>query len=257
MKTLGGQPATSRSLLLLCRTCHTGQFLAKLATNTAKPKGVRVLFPRDVHSVLAVTSATKIPGCGAGTSAARYFAQSGLKSILDLRRLGIRELRERLGEQLGAKVGARMPRSVQGKSRQDPRCVGRSPWAWGKENRRAQKGGIIASVVGGCISPKGTKVSQDRGAKGFQCSCQAFPLSQTSHTRACRESTSPRLFHEWSLSQVYDRCRGIDHDPTEPKPEPSRVSSSISFVPLIKPAPCLGKPNEVRDDTAPKGPLAT
>lgn len=48
-----------------------------------------------------------------------------------------------------------------------------------------------------------------------------------------------------SRPQVYDRCRGIDDDPVEPNPEPSRVSSSMSLVPLIKPAQCLGMPNEV------------
>lgn len=49
-----------------------------------------------------------------------------------------------------------------------------------------------------------------------------------------------------ALFQVYDRCRGIDHDPVEPDPIPSRVSSQLSLVPLIAPADCFGKPGEVR-----------
>lgn len=80
------------------------QFLAKLATNLAKPKGVRVLCHRDVPCVLASTPAIKIPGCGAGSVAARQFAQWGATSVLDLRRVGAAELRDRLGDHLGAKV---------------------------------------------------------------------------------------------------------------------------------------------------------
>lgn len=49
------------------------------------------------------------------------------------------------------------------------------------------------------------------------------------------------------LFQVYDRCRGIDKDPVEPDPIPSRISSQLSLVPLITPAHCLGKPGEVRE----------
>lgn len=48
------------------------------------------------------------------------------------------------------------------------------------------------------------------------------------------------------LLQVYDRCRGIDHDPVEPDPIPSRVSSQLSLAPLITPAHCLGNPGKVR-----------
>lgn len=51
---------------------------------------------------------------------------------------------------------------------------------------------------------------------------------------------------ELTLFQVYDRCRGVDNDPVEPDPTPSRVSSQLSLVPLITPAHCLGKPGEVR-----------
>eukprot|EP00752_Nemacystus_decipiens_P009989 g8908.t1 len=124
----------------------SNKFLAKLVTNLAKPRGVRVLLRRDVASLLASTPATKIPGCGAGSAAARQFAALGVSSILDLRRAQAPELRARLGEQLGVKV--------------------------------------------------------------------------------------------------YARCRGIDHDPVEPDPIPSRVSSQLSLVPLITPARCLGKPGE-------------
>lgn len=46
--------------------------------------------------------------------------------------------------------------------------------------------------------------------------------------------------------QVFDRCRGIDNDPVEPDPMPSRVSSQLSLVPLITPARFLGRPGEVR-----------
>ena len=80
------------------------QFLAKLVTNLAKPRGVRVLLQRDVASLLASTPSTKIPGCGAGSVAARQFAALGVSSILDLRRVQAPELREQLGEQLGVKV---------------------------------------------------------------------------------------------------------------------------------------------------------
>eukprot|EP00903_Cladosiphon_okamuranus_P014191 g13185.t1 len=124
----------------------SNKFLAKLVTNLAKPKGVRVLLRRDVASILASTPATKIPGCGAGSVAAKQFAALGVSSILDMQRIQAAELRERLGKQLGVKV--------------------------------------------------------------------------------------------------YDRCRGIDHDPVEPDPIPSRVSSQLSLVPLITPAHCLGKPGE-------------
>lgn len=48
------------------------------------------------------------------------------------------------------------------------------------------------------------------------------------------------------LSQVYDRCRGIDNDPVEPDPIPARVSTQLSLFPLIRPAYALGKPGEVR-----------
>lgn len=80
------------------------QFLAKLSTNLAKPRGVRVLLRRDVSSLLASTPATKIPGCGPGSLAAKQFAVLGISSILDLRRVNAAELRGRLGEQLGIKV---------------------------------------------------------------------------------------------------------------------------------------------------------
>lgn len=84
------------------------QFLAKMATNLAKPRGVRVLPRRDVVSLLASTPATKIPGCGAGSVAARQFAALGVSSVLDLRRVQAPELRERLGEQLGVKASQAM-----------------------------------------------------------------------------------------------------------------------------------------------------
>ncbi|CAM9560687.1 unnamed protein product, partial [Scytosiphon promiscuus] len=122
------------------------KFLAKLATNLAKPRGVCVLPRRDVSALLAATPATKIPGCGAGSAAAKQFAAWGAKTILDLRRVEAPEMRQRLGEQQGRKV--------------------------------------------------------------------------------------------------FDRCRGIDTDPVEPDPIPSRVSSQLSLVPLISPAHCLGKPGE-------------
>lgn len=80
------------------------QFLAKLATNLAKPKGVRVLHRQDISALLASTSVTKIPGCGPGSMAAKQFAAWGAGSMLDLRRIDGGELRERLGEKLGAKV---------------------------------------------------------------------------------------------------------------------------------------------------------
>ncbi|CAM9887204.1 unnamed protein product, partial [Ectocarpus sp. 8 AP-2014] len=124
----------------------SNKFLAKLATNLAKPKGVRVLLRRDVPSLLASTPATKIPGCGTGSTAARQFLGWGVKSVFDLRQIEAAELRKRLGEQLGAKV--------------------------------------------------------------------------------------------------FDRCQGIDNDPVEPDPTPSRVSSQLSLVPLITPARCLGRPGE-------------
>ncbi|CAM9178189.1 unnamed protein product [Ectocarpus sp. 13 AM-2016] len=124
----------------------SNKFLAKLATNLAKPKGVRVLLRRDVPSLLAATPATKIPGCGTGSTAARQFSGWGVRSVFDLRQIEAAELRKRLGEQLGAKV--------------------------------------------------------------------------------------------------FDRCRGIDNDPVEPDPMPSRVSSQLSLVPLITPARCLGRPGE-------------
>lgn len=82
------------------------QFLAKLATNLAKPKGVRVLLRRDVPSLLASTPATKIPGCGTGSAAAKQFLGWGARSIFDLRQIDAAELRKRLGEQLGAKVSS-------------------------------------------------------------------------------------------------------------------------------------------------------
>ncbi|CAM9355446.1 unnamed protein product [Hapterophycus canaliculatus] len=44
--------------------------------------------------------------------------------------------------------------------------------------------------------------------------------------------------------KVFDRCRGIDNDPVEPDPIPSKVSSQLSLVPLISPAHCFGKPGE-------------
>lgn len=93
-------------LLTLARAPRL-QFLAKLATNTAKPRGVRVLFRRDVFPLLASTGATKIPGCGPGTMAAKQFAAWGASTMLDLRGVDSGELRERLGEQLGAKVFCR------------------------------------------------------------------------------------------------------------------------------------------------------
>lgn len=83
---------------------ETEQFLAKLVTNLAKPKGVRVLHRRDVSSLLASTPATKIPGCGAGSVAAGHFAAWGVSSLLHLSRVTAGDLQERLGEQLGAKV---------------------------------------------------------------------------------------------------------------------------------------------------------
>ncbi|CAB1097215.1 unnamed protein product [Ectocarpus sp. CCAP 1310/34] len=126
----------------------SNKFLAKLATSLAKPKGVRVLLRRDVPSLLASTPATKIPGCGTGSAAARHFLGWGVRSVFDLRQIEAAELRKRLGEQLGAKV--------------------------------------------------------------------------------------------------FDRCRGVDNDPVEPDPIPSRVSSQLSLVPLITPARCLGRPGEVR-----------
>lgn len=55
------------------------------------------------------------------------------------------------------------------------------------------------------------------------------------------------------VSQVYDRCRGIDNDPVQPDPAPSRVSTQMSFVPKIKPAYCLGKPGEVRNGRCVEG----
>lgn len=80
------------------------QFLAKLAANLAKPKGVCVLPRRDVSAVLAATPATKIPGCGAGSATAKQFAALGARTILDLRRIEAPEMRQRLGEQQGTKV---------------------------------------------------------------------------------------------------------------------------------------------------------
>lgn len=80
------------------------QFLAKLATNLAKPRGVCVLRRRDVSALLAATPATKIPGCGAGSAAAKQFAAWGAKTVLDLRRIDAPEMRQHLGEQQGKKV---------------------------------------------------------------------------------------------------------------------------------------------------------
>ena len=80
------------------------QFLAKLTTSLAKPRGVRVLRRHDVSRLLSSTPATRIPGCGEGSVSAGQFASWGVKSLLDLRRVGAAELRARLGEQLGAKV---------------------------------------------------------------------------------------------------------------------------------------------------------
>lgn len=88
------------------------QFLAKLATNLAKPKGVRVLLRRDVSSLLASTPAIKIPGCGAGSVASKQFAAWGANSVLDLRQVNAAELRERLGEQLGVKVKISKPAPI-------------------------------------------------------------------------------------------------------------------------------------------------
>lgn len=89
----------------------TRQFLAKLATSLAKPKGVRVLRRRDVASLLASTPATKIPGCGTGGVAAKQFAAWGANSVMDLRRVEAAELREALGEKLGAKVNTKVTAS--------------------------------------------------------------------------------------------------------------------------------------------------
>lgn len=84
------------------------QFLAKLTTSLAKPRGVRVLRRRDVTQLLSTTPATKIHGCGEGSTAAKQFASWGVRSVLDLRRFGASELRARLGEHIGAKVRARL-----------------------------------------------------------------------------------------------------------------------------------------------------
>lgn len=63
-----------------------------------------MLLRRDVASLLASTPATKIPGCGAGSTAAKHFLSWGAVSMLDLRSVEAAELRELLGEQLGEKV---------------------------------------------------------------------------------------------------------------------------------------------------------
>lgn len=80
------------------------QFLAKLATGLAKPNGVKVLYRRDIPALLSSTPATKIPGCGVGSTPAEWFATWGASCVSDLIRVGLGTLKEKLGEQLGAKV---------------------------------------------------------------------------------------------------------------------------------------------------------
>lgn len=78
------------------------------------------------------------------------------------------------------------------------------------------------------------------GPLGCVFSSGSFPIP-------CFHATKLTLF------QVYDRCRGIDNDPVEPDPIPSRVSSQLSLVPLVPPAHYLGKPGEVSGNMCGEG----
>ena len=82
----------------------SSKFIAKVATELAKPDGVRLIVPGTEVETIAPLPARAIPGVGPVTM--EKLARLGVKTVADLQRLSPRELARELGRAQGEWIGA-------------------------------------------------------------------------------------------------------------------------------------------------------
>lgn len=101
----------------------TSKFLAKLASEAAKPDGVRILVPEEELGFLAPLPVRAIPGVGPATE--QRLVALGLYTVEDLRGANpaelVRELGSSVGESLARLAWARDDRQVQ--PQRDPKSI--------------------------------------------------------------------------------------------------------------------------------------
>jgi len=78
------------------------RLIAKLASDYSKPDGLTVVVPERVREFLAPIPLTVLRGVGEKT--ALRLQRLGLKTVGDVRRLSLEELRRHLGAQVGTHV---------------------------------------------------------------------------------------------------------------------------------------------------------
>lgn len=136
----------------------SAKFLAKLASEAAKPDGARILHPAEELDFLAPLPVRAIPGVGPATE--QRLLTIGVSTVEDLRRANpaelIREVGQSAGEGLAAFAWGRDARAVQ--PRRDPKSISTEDTFATDLTDRAQLEAILlrdAAAVAGRLSRAG------------------------------------------------------------------------------------------------------